>query len=166
MKTLGLDLSTSVCGFAIVDNKVIMDAGFFDISKVIKYKDKAQIIIDGLVGKEFGRINVEENLSGFAFGKTSQQTILKLAKNKAVICYILEEHYHLPMVYANAVTMRKQLFGISRVKGMKPKDFVKEKLNAMYDMTRWTTLNRNGVPDKKMEDVYDAVVVACYEPSP
>ena len=72
----------------------------------------------------------------------------------------------LSIFYANAVTMRKQLFGISRVKGMKPKDFVKEKLDAMYDMTQWTILNRNGVPDKKMEDIYDAVVVACYEPNP
>ena len=42
------------------------------------------------------------------------------------------------------------------------KDFVKSKLDAMYDMTRWTTLNRNGVPDKKMEDVYDAIVVSCF----
>jgi hypothetical protein len=164
MKSLGLDLSTTVCGFAIAENKIILDAGFFDISDVAKYKEKSSIIINGLEGKVFDRIIIEETLSGFAFGKTSQQVLLKLAKNKAVISYILEEHYKLSIFYANAVTMRKQLFGISRIKGIKPKDFVKSKLDAMYDMTRWTTLNRNGVPDKKMEDVYDAVVIACYEP--
>ena len=162
MKTLGLDLSTVTTGYAITEDKKIIDAGWFDISTSERYKEKAQIIINGLQGKEFDRINVEENLSGFAFGKTSQQTLLKLAKNKAVICYILEEHYHLPMIYANAVTMRKQLFGVSRIKGIKPKDFVKEKIEAMYDMTPWIVLNRNGVPDKKMEDVYDAIVVSCY----
>jgi Holliday junction resolvasome RuvABC endonuclease subunit len=163
MKSLGLDLSSTVCGFAITEDKKLIDVGYFDISKVENYKDKAQIIIDGLAGKEFGRISVEENLSGFAFGKTSQQTILKLAKNKAVICYILNEHYHLPMVHANAVTMRKQLFGVSRIKGIKPKDFVKQKIETMYNMTPWIVLNRNGVPDKRMEDAYDAIVVSCYE---
>lgn len=162
MKTLGLDLSTVTAGYAITENRVILDCGWFDISKVERYKDKAKIIIDGLIGKEFEQINVEENLSGFAFGKTSQQTLLKLAKNKAVVCYILEEHYHLPMIYANAVTMRKQLFGVSRIKGVKPKDFVREKIEAMYDMKPWIVLNRNGVPDKKMEDVYDAIVVSFY----
>jgi hypothetical protein len=164
MKILGLDLSTVTAGYAVTETRVILDCGWFDISKVETYKEKAEIIINGLVGKEFDRINVEENLSGFAFGKTSQQTLLKLAKNKAVICYILEEHYHLPMIYANAVTMRKQLFGVSRIRGMKPKDFVKEKIESMYDMTPWIILNRNGVPDKKMEDVYDAIVVSAYIP--
>ena len=163
MKKLGLDLSTSTCGFAITEDKKIIDAGFFDISKVEKYKEKAQIIIDGLKNKTFDIINVEENLSGFAFGKTSQQTLLKLAKNKAVVCYILEEHYKLPMYFANATTMRKQLFGKARIKGIKPKEFVKENIEKMYDMKPWIILNRNDVPDKRMEDICDAVVVSCFE---
>lgn len=162
MNTLGLDLSTSTCGFAITENKKLLDTGFFDLSKVETYKDKANIIINGLKEKEFHRINVEETLSGFAFGKTSQQTLLKLAKNKAVICYILEEYYHLPMIYANATTMRKQLFGKSRIKGIKPKDYVKQQIDERYNMSSWIILNRNGDPDKRMEDVYDAIVASCY----
>jgi hypothetical protein len=118
----------------------------------------------GLIGKKFDVVNVEENLSGFSFGKTSQQTLLKLAKNKAVICYILEESWGLPIYHANATTMRKQLFGISRIKGVKPKVFVKQKIEGMYDVSQWIKLNRNGVPDKRMEDVYDAIVVSCYVP--
>ena len=113
-------------------------------------------------GKEFHQIIVEETLSGFVFGKTSQQTLLKLAKNKAVICYILEEHFHLPIIYANATTMRKQLFGKSRIKGIKPKEYVKQQIEEKYDITPWIKLNRNGVPDKRMEDVYDAIVASCY----
>lgn len=163
MKKLGLDLSTSVCGFAITENKMLIDAGFFDISKVETYKEKSKIIIDGLAGKEFLVVNVEETLSGFAFGKTSQQTLLKLAKNKAVICYILEEVWELPIRYANATTMRKQLFGKARIKGVKPKEYVKEKIESMYDITPWLVLNRNGDPDKRMEDIYDAIVCSCYE---
>lgn len=162
MRTLGLDLSTSTCGFAITENKNLIDVGFFDINKAETYKEKANIIITGLLEKEFQLINVEETLSGFAFGRTSQQTLLKLAKNKAVICYILEEHYHLPMVYANATTMRKQLFGKARVKGMTGKEYVKQQIEKKYDMSAWIKNNRNGVPDKRMEDVYDAIVVSCY----
>lgn len=162
MINLGLDLSSSVCGFAITEYKKLLDVGFFDISKKETYKEKANIIIEGLKEKKFDIVNVEENLSGFAFGKTSQQTLLKLAKNKAVICYILQEEWKLPFYYANATTMRKQLFGISRVKGIKPKDFVKQQIEKIYDMSPWIRLNRNGVPDKKMEDAYDAIVVSCY----
>ncbi|HQI44515.1 MAG TPA: hypothetical protein PLC59_00355 [Bacteroidales bacterium] len=162
MKSLGLDLSCTTCGFAITENKKLLDAGFFDISKFESYKDKSKIIIEGLGGKEFHQIIVEETLSGFVFGKTSQQTLLKLAKNKAVICYILEEHFHLPIIYANATTMRKQLFGKSRIKGIKPKEYVKQQIEEKYDITPWIKLNRNGVPDKRMEDVYDAIVASCY----
>lgn len=159
---LGLDLSTSTCGWAITKDKQIVDCGFFDISKVNTYKEKAYIIIGGLSSQTFNKVNVEETLSGFAFGKTSQQTLLKLAKNKAVICYILEETWKLPICYANATTMRKQLFGVSRIKGIKPKIFVKQKIEEMYDMVSWIKLNRNGIPDKRMEDVYDAIVCSLY----
>ncbi len=162
MKNLGLDLSTTTCGWAITENKQIIDCGFFDISKVETYKEKTKIIIDGLLGKTFDKVNVEETLSGFAFGRTSQQVLLKLAKNKAVICYILEETWKLPMYYSNATTMRKQLFGKARVKGVKSKLFVKQKIEEMYDMTPWIKLNKNGIPDKRMEDIYDAVVVSCF----
>lgn len=165
MKQLGLDLSCNVCGFAITEDRIILDCGYFDISDGNSFKEKAQIILDGLVGKSFDSVNVEENLSGFAFGKTSQQTLMKLAKNKAVVCYILEESWKLPFNYANATTMRKQLFGKARIKGVKPKEYVKSQIERLYDMTKWVKLNRNGVADKKMEDVYDAIVASCYVPS-
>ena len=44
MKSLGLDLSCTTCGFAITENKKLLDAGFFDISKFESYKDKSKII--------------------------------------------------------------------------------------------------------------------------
>lgn len=164
MKKLGIDLSTVTAGYCISENKNIIDCGYFDISNVEKYKEKANIIIAGLSEKLFDEIIVEETLSGFSFGRTSQMTLLKLAKNKAVICYILEEHFQKPIHYANVTTMRKQLFGVSRIKGIKPKIFVKQKIEEMYDISKWVKLNRNGIPDKRMEDIYDAIVISCYTP--
>jgi hypothetical protein len=166
MKKLGLDLSTTTCGVAITENSQILYAGFVDLSIHSTYKSKAGAIIKRLSPYEFDVVNVEETLSGFAFGKTSQQTLLKLAKNKAVICYILEETWKTPFYFANAITMRKQLFGKSRIKGVKPKDFVKENIEQKFDVTEWIVLNRNGTPDKRMEDVYDAIITSFYSGSP
>ena len=71
MKNLGLDLSTVVCGYCISENKIIVDCGFFDLSKVTTYKEKASIIINGLTNKVFDCIIVEESLSGFMYGKSN-----------------------------------------------------------------------------------------------
>ena len=92
MKILGLDLSCSTCGIAITENKIILYSGFVDISGAETYKDKANLIISALDNKPFERIIIEESLFGFARGGTSQQVIIKLIKNKAVISYILENH--------------------------------------------------------------------------
>ncbi len=92
MKVLGLDLSTTVCGYAVTEDKKILFAGFVDISDVVGYKEKADLIIAALVGNSFEKIIIEESLFGFAGGGTSQQVIIKLVKNKAVIGYILENH--------------------------------------------------------------------------
>ena len=163
MKILGLDLSTSICGWAISNNGVIIDAGFFNISKVDTYKEKANIIISGLSNYTFDKVNVEETLSGFAFGRTSQQTIIKLAKNKAVICYILEETWKVPIFYANATTMRKNVFGKARVKGIKPKDYVKQELPKLVpNLSKFEKLNKKKTWDAHNGDMYDAIVCALY----
>lgn len=159
---LGLDLSSTTCGWALTENKKIIDAGFFDISKVKTYKEKAKIIMDGLVNKKFEVVNIEETLSGFAMGRTRQQTILMLAKNKAVISYILEEAWKIKINFANATTMRKQLFGKARIKGMTGKEYVKSRIEAMYDVSAFQVVTKRGNTDKRIEDIYDAIVVSCY----
>lgn len=163
MKKLGLDISSNVVGYAISEDNKILDCGFIDISKVKSYKDKSNVIIEGLTGKTFDTISVEETLAGFSFGGTSMQTILTLAKNKAVICYILEEYYKIPINFYNVVTMRKKVFGIGRIKGVKPKIFVKQQLETLFpDVKNFYKLNKKGNEDKKNEDLRDAVVVSLY----
>ncbi len=163
---IGLDLSTTVCGWAHVcienKTKTLLDAGFIDISKQTTYDDKSKLIINTIKSKNFDRIVVEEALSGFAFGQSRQQVILKLVKNKAVICYILEKEFKVPMLYSNAMTMRKQLFGKARVAGIPPKEYVKDKIEKMFDVSKYVVLNKAGNSDRKMEDLYDAIVAACY----
>lgn len=160
MKVLGLDLSTTTCGWAITENKIILAAGFVDISDAEKYDTKADLIIKALIGHTFDKIMIEESLFGFAGGGTSQQVIIKLVKNKAVISYILENYYKVGVESIHAQTARKKALGAARVKGVKPKVFVKESIERMYDMTPWTIKNTKGNDDKRMEDVRDAIVLS------
>jgi RNase H-fold protein (predicted Holliday junction resolvase) len=160
MKCLGLDLSTTTCGYAITENKKIIVAGFIDISKVSTYQEKADLIIKTLVGQTFDKIIIEESLFGFARGGTSQQVIIKLVKNKAVVGFILENHYKVPVESIHAQTARKKALGAARVKGIKPKEYVKMMVEKMYDMKPWTISNTKGNPDKRTEDMYDALVLS------
>ena len=160
MKVLGLDLSCSTCGWAVSENKIIIGAGFVDISDVIEYAAKAELIITALKDQTFEKIMIEESLFGFAGGGTSQQVIIKLVKNKAVVGYILENHYKLKVDSIHAQTARKKAFGIARIKGIKSKVFVKEQVEKLYDMKPWTILNKKGNEEKRMEDVRDAIVLS------
>ena len=163
MKILGLDLSTSICGWAISDNGVITDAGFFNISKLNTYKEKALCIISGLSNYSFDKVNVEETLSGFSSGFTSQQTLIKLIQNKSVICYILEETWKKPIEYHNVNTMRKKVFGKARVKGIKPKEYVRQQVPLIVpNISKFEKLNRNGDWDAHNGDMYDAVVTSLF----
>jgi hypothetical protein len=160
MATAGLDLSTATCGWAVTENKIIIGAGFVDIAGIESYKEKADLIIKALINHTFDKIVIEESLFGFAGGGTSQQVIIKLVKNKAVVGYILENHYNIKVDYIHAQTARKRAFGMARVKGIKPKVFVKEQVEKLYDMTPWTIYNKIKNPDKRMEDVRDAIVLS------
>ena len=160
MKVLGLDLSTTTCGYAITESGSILSAGFIDISKAEKYQDKADLIIETLKGQSFGKIIIEESLFGFSGGGTSQQVIIKLVKNKAVVGYILENYYKVSVESIHAQTARKKALGAARVKGVKPKVFVKESIERIYDMTPWIIKNTKGNLDKRNEDMYDAIVLS------
>ena len=160
MKIVGLDLSTTCCGWAVTENKSILACGFVDISDVIDYTAKAELIITALKDQTFEKIMIEESLFGFAGGGTSQQVIIKLVKNKAVVGYILENHYKLKVDSIHAQTARKKAFGIARIKGIKSKVFVKEQVEKLYDMKPWTILNKKGNEEKRMEDVRDAIVLS------
>ena len=74
------------------------------------------------------KIYIEDSLSGFMRGRTSQQTIIKLAKFNAVLTYCLEFAYGEIIDGVNPMTARKHLFGKARVKGVSAKDFVMKDL--------------------------------------
>jgi len=168
---LGLDLSTTTCGWAFTENnslnnKNILDCGFLDISKFSSHKEKAEFIISELDKKSivFDEINLEAALGGWSGGGGNMQTVIKLARWNAVFEYILSENYNIKINLSNAVTMRKQILGKCFIKGVKPKDFVKEHLEKMYDLNKWLILNKKGNEDKRMSDIRDAIICSLYRP--
>ena len=166
MVTLGLDISTSCVGYAFTKDKKILDMGFIDIKKQKTPKEKVFKVLD-FINKssyidEVFHINVEDNLSGFAGGRTSQQTIVKLAKFNAVLCFVLEDMLDMEVYNINPMTARKNVFGKARVKGKKAKDFVQEQIEKLYDTKKWCKHTTRGNWDKRNIDMYDGLVMSLY----
>ena len=145
MVTLGLDISTTCVGYAFTEDKKILDMGFIDIKKQKTPKEKVFKVLDFLNKSsyidEVFTINVEDNLSGFAGGRTSQQVIVKLAKFNAVLCFVLEDMMDMEVHNINPMTARKFVFGKARIKGVKAKDFVKEEIEKLYNTKKWCKKN-------------------------
>ncbi len=167
MVTLGLDISTTCVGYAFTENKKILDMGFIDIKKHKTPKEKVFFIIEFLNKNKYIdetiNINVEDNLSGFAGGFTSQQTIIKLAKFNAVLCFVLEDMFQFEVQNINPMTARKNVFGKARVKGIKAKDYVKMKIEEMYNTKKWCKTTTRGNWDKRNIDMYDGLVMSLFE---
>ena len=166
MVTLGLDASTTCVGYAFTEDKKILDMGFIDIKKEKTPKDKVQKVLEYLNNISYidkvTDINIEDNLSGFAGGRTSQQVIIKLAKFNAILCFMLENfEYNVNSI--NPMTARKQVFGKARVKGKKAKEFVQEEIEKMYNTNKWCKETARGNWDKRNIDMYDGLVMSLYE---
>ena len=167
MVTLGLDVSTNCVGYAFTKDKKILDMGFIDIKKEKTPKEKVHKVLGFLNENPYidktVEINVEDNLSGFAGGRTSQQTIVKLAKFNAILCFILEDTFEVEVKNINPMTARKNVFGKARVKGIKAKEFVKMKVEQMYDTSKWCKETTRGNWDKRNIDMYDGLVMSLFE---
>jgi len=166
MVTLGLDASTTCVGYAFTEDKKILDMGFIDIKKQITPKDKVEKVLEKLNESSYINdvinINIEDNLSGFMGGRTSQQTIIKLAKFNAILCFMLENfEYNVHSI--NPMTARKNVFGKARVKGIKAKELVKMKIEEMYNTSKWCKKTKTGLWDKRNIDMYDGLVMSLYE---
>ena len=167
MKKIGLDASTTTVGYAFVDDKTVIDMGFIPIQKEKTIRDKVQLTMDTITELDpfdkIDQIYIEDSLSGFSRGRTSQQTIIKLAKFNAVLTYCLEFAFGEIVEGVNPMTARKQLFGKAREQGKTAKEFVKEQINCLYNLEKYIKLTKTGLWDKRNLDSYDALVCALYE---
>ena len=164
---LGLDVSTSCVGYAFTKNKKILDMGFIDIKKYKTPKEKTFFVLTELAKSSYidkiEKINIEDNLSGFSGGRTSQQVIVKLAKFNAILGFVIEEEFGVEVENINPNTARKQVFGKARVKGVPAKEYVKMKIEEKYNTKKWCKITTRGNWDKRNIDAYDGLVMSLYE---
>lgn len=162
---LGLDASTTVCGWAMFNGIDILDAGFIDASKFETNKEKVFHILNILVPlplmAEIKEVKLEAALSGFMRGRTSQQVVIKLARFNAILEYILGEHLKVPITLVNANTARKKVLGKAFIKGMTAKEYVEQELpKKLPGVRRYYKLNKLGNFDKRNEDLRDAIIIS------
>ena len=162
---LGFDASTTCCGWAFWNGTEIVDAGFIDLSRLESNKEKAFHIISTLESNPnmsvTSTINLEAALSGFMGGRTTQQTIIKLARFNAVFEYIVSEHWKKPVNLVSVTTARKKVFGKARVKGLTGKEYVRQQIDSRFDyIHKFDKKNKRDGWDAHNEDMYDAVVIA------
>ena len=165
MNTLGFDASTRIVGYAFYDGINVIDAGFIDVSMFETNKEKSLHVISMMDANEntklVSKINLESALSGFMGGKTSQQTVILLARWNAVFEYIISEQWKLPVNLVNVMTARKAVFGKCRIKGMTGKEYVRQQIDLKFPyIHRFDKLNKRGTWDAHNEDIYDACVIA------
>lgn len=161
---LGFDASTSCCGWAFWNGTEIVQAGFIDTSKLDTNKEKAFHVISELKDNPnlaaITKINLEAALSGFMRGRTSQQVVIKLARFNAVFEYIISEQWKIPVNLVSVTTARKNVFGKCRVKGIEPKEYVKQQLSIRMDLKKFDIINKIGNIDVRCADMYDAIVMS------
>jgi Holliday junction resolvasome RuvABC endonuclease subunit len=162
---LGLDISSTVVGYCVSTSKEkVTNAGYIDIRKHTTIKDKAHKVAKELdkLNLEPSEIIVEDTLSGFGGGRTSQQTIVKLSKCNAVISYVIEALYTKDVEHVNVSSLRKAVFGRSREQGKDSKTFVREQLEKVIDLSDFIVYNSRKNYDKRNYDMLDATVASLY----
>ena len=147
---IGLDISTSIIGIAIIDpdtrDLVITEA--LDISKIDCFFGKAEVVGARLweIKNEYEieHVFIETALKRFVPGRSRADTLIKLAKMNGVISFLSFDAFGKIPEYINPNTARS-LYGLSfprGVKGPARKKMViesvieKEKNSFKYEMAR------------------------------
>jgi len=166
---LGLDISTTMVGVAIVDNKSreLIVSENIDLTKFDTLFSKAEIVGSELwqIGNNYSieNIFIETALKRFIPGRSKADTIIKLAKFNGIVSWMCFDTFNMIPEYLNVNTARS-LYGLSfprGTKGPKRKKMVieavieKEKTAFKYEMARGNKNYKKGTDDRA-----DAIVIA------
>jgi Holliday junction resolvasome RuvABC endonuclease subunit len=164
---LGLDISTSVVGVAVIHDGDLVLSDHWDISKEDSLFTKAESIGASLWeirnNYQIENVFIETALKKFIPGRSRADTIMKLAKFNGIVSWICYENFEIHPTYIN-VNSARSLYGLSfprGTKGPKRKKMViesvieKEKTSFSYEMARGGKNYKKGTDDRA-----DAVVIA------
>ena len=163
---LGLDISTSITGYAILDlNGSVIDIGSWDLrnknifpdfySKVTHCREKIKDISHCY---EIEHIFIEPALNKFRPGQSSSHTISILIKFNGILSWLCLDEIGITPQFIPAVSARKKC-GITISRGQKAKEIVMKFLldNEQDFIVEWT---KHGNPKPEYYDRADALVMA------
>ena len=161
---LGLDISTSITGYTVIDTfGIVQQCSFIDFKKCETLFEKATLIKDKLkdVFNKFPIENVfiESSLLSFAGGKSSASVIATLTKFNGIVSYIIERDFLKSPEFIMATSARKKC-GINITKGTKAKVQVMNHiiLNNLCPFT--LEYSRTGKIKPYFYDMVDSYVIA------
>jgi len=161
---LGLDVSTSITGYTLLDGDEIIVNGAWDTRKYKNFFDKVVHVKDGLdkIRKEYGTritaVYIEQSLQSFRSGFSSAKTLSTLSRFNGIVSWLVFDQYGIQPEYIAATSARK-LCGIKVSRGQKAKQVV---LNFLLDNEPSFVIEytRNGNPKPESYDKADSIVIA------
>ena len=161
---LGLDISTSITGYALVDENTgqLVEYGSFNLKKCKDVFDKALFMKGSLVEllerHQVSKIFIEQPFTFFNSGGSSGKTMATLQRFNGIVSWIIYELLYIIPDYVGATKARKEC-GIKVPRGQKAKKVVLEHLidnekNFEIEYTRY------GNPKPESYDRADAIVIA------
>jgi hypothetical protein len=161
---LGLDISTSITGYAILDeNGKIQEIGSWDMRNKNLFPDlfsKSLFIKKQLLGIDYqiDHIFIEPALNMFMMGKSSSHTISTLIKFNGITAWMCFEEFGIQPEFIPAISARKKC-GITIKRGQKAKEIVmKYFLDNEPDFR--VEYTKHGNPKPNYYDQADALVMA------
>ena len=161
---LGLDISSSITGFALVD----IDSGellFYDHIDLRKKKcvfEKAEAVRKHLqvlkTSANIRYIYIEQPFTFFNSGGSTAKTMATLQKFNGIVSWICYDLWEIKPNYIGALQARKA-YGITVPKGQKAKPVVLEHV-LQTEKTFSVQMTRNGNPKPESYDRADAIVIA------
>lgn len=159
MRVLGLDISTSCVGVAIVEDGEPVVVGAVKLSHIDDLFDRASAALNAVLTACATRgvvdaIFVEESLQAFRPGMSTANTICSLAKMNGLLSFLVKTALSVGVEYVSAQTARK-LCRVKTSRGEPVKKQVFKQITASV-LSGWT------IPTKRNSAEYaDAALDAC-----
>ena len=176
---LGVDVSTSITGFAVIAEGELVYYDYIDLrkekdmfAKTVAMKEKILDIFDMYQCGSYSRIKfadvkadypiqhiyIEQPFTFFNSGGSSAKTMATLQKFNGIVSWLLYELFEIEPQYVGATAARKRA-GIKIPRGQKAKKVVMKHLleNEKAFKVQYT---RHGNPQAQYFDMADAIVIA------
>jgi len=161
---LGLDVSTSRIGWAIINEKQeLVDSDFFKTKAKTPLEERATALRDNVLQPimaihNITEIRIEEPFSMFSGGKTTAKTMSSLQRFNGMVSLIAHQLLGKPPTLVGATTARSRV-GIKVPRGTKAKEIVLMWVVSKFDnfIMEYTA---HGNPKPGLDDEADAIVVA------